>query len=341
MDLPERAVTNRACAVDSQLQAIVETRLRSARDGRPADAQNVLDSDALPLPSKKASSISGDTRHILDICRFDRRMVVSRDVNEMTKQNRRTAASRLQLPPVIHQRVILVSLIASSARGDETDICTSFGSIVVRCLISINLRIPTPSELGPIPESLVASQALLMKGGAAALRKAEEDTKVVFNMEAPVHSPAFRCPAPHPKAEEPAMKKMDPVFVLTPPAEADEEREGEFGPLEMQQIESRKELEEARAAAAQTEGGRDSTDEPFLVVQKQADRPGTPESLLSTEYAESLNTRVDTLEISFDVLTKRVDSLWRMLENMRVEVHGMEGEVDALDSMRWRRRSVS
>jgi hypothetical protein len=41
------------------------------------------------------------------------------------------------------------------------------------------LRVPTPNELGMVLDSLVASRALLMEVGAAALRKAEGKRRVL------------------------------------------------------------------------------------------------------------------------------------------------------------------
>jgi origin recognition complex subunit 1 len=45
------------------------------------------------------------------------------------------------------------------------------------------LRQPTPNELALVLDSLVAARALLMEGGAAALRKAEGERKVMLNIE--------------------------------------------------------------------------------------------------------------------------------------------------------------
>lgn len=60
-----------------QLQEIVEARLASAKEGQPADAPDALHADALKLTAKRVSSISGDARRILDICRFVRVFLVS------------------------------------------------------------------------------------------------------------------------------------------------------------------------------------------------------------------------------------------------------------------------
>ncbi|KAJ7846915.1 hypothetical protein B0H13DRAFT_2362720 [Mycena leptocephala] len=55
------------------------------------------------------------------------------------------------------------------------------------------------------------------------------------------------------------------------------------------------------------------------------DEPKTPKS------PESLNTRVDTLEIHFDGLTKRVEGLKRKLDDMRGDIYGVEGTLAVLE----------
>jgi origin recognition complex subunit 1 len=45
------------------------------------------------------------------------------------------------------------------------------------------LREPTPNELALVLDSLLAARALIMEGGATALRKAEGDRKVILNLE--------------------------------------------------------------------------------------------------------------------------------------------------------------
>lgn len=44
-------------------------------------------------------------------------------------------------------------------------------------------RRPTPSELSMVLESLSASRALLYEDGAAVMRKAEGDRRVILNLE--------------------------------------------------------------------------------------------------------------------------------------------------------------
>jgi origin recognition complex subunit 1 len=55
-----------------QPEKIVQTRLQSAREGLQGSAkdQNVIAPDGIKFAAMKVSSISGDARRVLDICRF-------------------------------------------------------------------------------------------------------------------------------------------------------------------------------------------------------------------------------------------------------------------------------
>ena len=55
-----------------QLEKIVQTRLQSAMEGLQGSAkdQNVIAPDGIKFAAMKVSSISGDARRVLDICRF-------------------------------------------------------------------------------------------------------------------------------------------------------------------------------------------------------------------------------------------------------------------------------
>ncbi|KAJ7497064.1 P-loop containing nucleoside triphosphate hydrolase protein [Mycena latifolia] len=209
MDLPERAMTGRVRSrlgmtrinfqpyTAQQLQAIVEARLASATHGQPTDAQTVLAPDALRLTSMKVSSVSGDARRILDICRRavelahqDRRTAVVRDVNEVTKQMQNSPTAAYLRECSFHERVMLVSLIKCIKREGVEEI--KWGEVLLQHERYAKvfedptvpkLRMPTPNELALVLDSLVASRALLMEGGAAALRKAEGERKVLLNLE--------------------------------------------------------------------------------------------------------------------------------------------------------------
>lgn len=55
-----------------QLEKIVHARLQSAKEGLPAEdaARDVIAADGVKFASMKVSSISGDARRVLDICRL-------------------------------------------------------------------------------------------------------------------------------------------------------------------------------------------------------------------------------------------------------------------------------
>jgi hypothetical protein len=55
-----------------QLEKIVQTRLQSAKEGLGSKdkEQNVIAPDGIKFAAMKVSSISGDARRVLDICRF-------------------------------------------------------------------------------------------------------------------------------------------------------------------------------------------------------------------------------------------------------------------------------
>lgn len=52
-----------------QLEKIVKARLASAKEGLPAGTKDVIAPDGIKFASMKVSSISGDARRVLDICR--------------------------------------------------------------------------------------------------------------------------------------------------------------------------------------------------------------------------------------------------------------------------------
>ena len=56
----------------SQLETIVHARLDKSREGLPAKAPDVISRDGVKFASMKVSSISGDARRVLDICRYVR-----------------------------------------------------------------------------------------------------------------------------------------------------------------------------------------------------------------------------------------------------------------------------
>ena len=53
-----------------QLEKIVHARLESAKVGLPPNSPDVIVADGIKFAAMKVSSISGDARRVLDICRF-------------------------------------------------------------------------------------------------------------------------------------------------------------------------------------------------------------------------------------------------------------------------------
>ncbi|KAF7330568.1 Origin recognition complex subunit 1 [Mycena venus] len=209
MDLPERAMTGRVRSrlgmtrinfqpyTATQLQNIVEARIESAKAGQPKDASEVLQADAIKLTSKKVSSISGDARRILDICRRavelahpDRRTAKIQDVLEVMKQMQNSPTAAYLRDCSFQERMVLVSLIKCIKRegveeikwGDVLHQHSTYVKVLEDPDVS-QLRMPTPNELALVLDSLVAAHALHMEAGATAMRKAEGERKVMLNIE--------------------------------------------------------------------------------------------------------------------------------------------------------------
>jgi len=60
-----------------QLETIVRSRLESAKDGLGGDVPDVIAEDAVKFAAMKVSSISGDARRVLDICRCSIAFLIS------------------------------------------------------------------------------------------------------------------------------------------------------------------------------------------------------------------------------------------------------------------------
>ncbi|KAJ7274394.1 P-loop containing nucleoside triphosphate hydrolase protein [Mycena haematopus] len=209
MDLPERAMTGRVRSrlgmtrinfqpyTAKQLEAIVQARIASAKEGQLEDVQEVLAADAITLASKKVSSISGDARRILDICRRavelvhpDRQTALIKDVNAVIKQMQNSPIAAYLRDCSFHERMMLVSLIKCMKREGVEEI--KWGDVLYQHSTYVKvledpevpqLRMPTPNELALVLDSLVAARALLVEGGAVALRKAAAERKVMLNFE--------------------------------------------------------------------------------------------------------------------------------------------------------------
>lgn len=209
MDLPERVMTGRVRSrlgmirinfqpyTTVQLEKIVQARLMSAKDGMNAnEVQDVVSPDAIKFAAMKVSSISGDARRVLDICRRTVELVQPKrrtarlvDVKEVIQvmQNSPTAAYLRECS--FHERMMLASLIKCIKREGVEEI--RWGEVQHQHLIYVNVltspddpsRKPTPNELSVVLDSLVASRAMLVEEGAAVSRKPESERRVLLNLE--------------------------------------------------------------------------------------------------------------------------------------------------------------
>ena len=155
-----------------QLEQIVKARLAASKAGLPpsssasssSTAQDVLGPDALKFAAMKVSSISGDARRVLDICRRAVELVQPHartartdDVKEVIKsmQNSPTAAYLRELS--FHERLMLAALLKCIKRegveeirwGDVCPVCCGIAKsrlIGFRSAPTTALRVRRPTS---------------------------------------------------------------------------------------------------------------------------------------------------------------------------------------------------
>ncbi|KAF9022267.1 P-loop containing nucleoside triphosphate hydrolase protein [Hymenopellis radicata] len=204
-DLPERVMTGRVRSrlgmvrtnftpySIAQLTEIVSSRLESVkREGDP----EVINRDAIKLAASRVANLTGDARRILDVCRRavelvrpEKRVASSGDIVQVMSvmQNNPTAAYLRDLS--FHERLMLASLVKCVKREGVEEI--KWGEVQHQHLTYMDVlrqaddprRKPNDFELGVVLESLVASRAMLVEDGVAASRKAEEERKVMLNLD--------------------------------------------------------------------------------------------------------------------------------------------------------------
>ena len=120
----------------TQLETIVRARLDKSREGLSAKAAEVISKDGVRFASMKVSSISGDARRVLDICRYVRasenpyasnNLFVNRRTVELVQSEKKTAGMRevkevisaMQNSPTagylqdlsLHERIMLAAVL--------------------------------------------------------------------------------------------------------------------------------------------------------------------------------------------------------------------------------------
>ncbi|EMD32073.1 hypothetical protein CERSUDRAFT_68906 [Gelatoporia subvermispora B] len=208
MDLPERVMSRRVQSrlgfvrinfqpyTTPQLEKIVHARLATAKEGLPADTPNVIAPDGVKFASMKVSSISGDARRVLDICRRtvelvqpSKRTARTDDVKEVIKvmQNSPTAAYLRDLS--FHERLMLAAMLKCIKKEGVEEI--KWGEVQRQHIIYLNIlssdedpaRRPSTGELSMVLDSLLASRAMICEEGVVATRKPEEERRVALNLE--------------------------------------------------------------------------------------------------------------------------------------------------------------
>jgi len=208
MDLPERVMTGRVRSrlgmtrinfqpyTTPQLEKIVQARLLAAKEGLPEGSQDVITPDGIKFAAMKVSSISGDARRVLDICRRtvelvhpNSRAAQTDDVKQVIKdmQNSPTAAYLRDLS--FHERLMLAAILKCMKKEGVEEI--KWGDIQRQHVLYLHIltgeadstRRPTPHELSMVFDSLAASRALICEDGAAISRKHEDERRVVLNLD--------------------------------------------------------------------------------------------------------------------------------------------------------------
>ncbi|KAL1667415.1 P-loop containing nucleoside triphosphate hydrolase protein [Schizophyllum commune] len=213
MDLPERVMTGRVRSrlgmtrinfqayTTPQLNTIVSTRLQQALVGLSEEDKKevpdgVISPDAVKFAAMKVSSISGDARRVLDICRRavelvhpKRRAVKIPDVAEVIKLMQNSPTAAFLRGCSLHERLMLAALVKCVKREGVEEI--KWGEVQNQHLNYLeslsghdeSTRRPSATELASVLGALVASRAMLVEDSAGALRKSQAERRVVLNLE--------------------------------------------------------------------------------------------------------------------------------------------------------------
>ncbi|KZT42160.1 P-loop containing nucleoside triphosphate hydrolase protein [Sistotremastrum suecicum HHB10207 ss-3] len=210
-DLPERAMSGRVRSrlgmirinfkpyTTAQLQEIVTKRLESAKSKPSDDVAKFMIPDAIKFAAMRVSSISGDARRVLDICR--RAVELAQDDNGVLKtvkipEVKKVIESMQNSPTAIflrecslHERMMLASLL-KCIRKSGVD-AVKWSDVKHQHLIYANLLTgdrdpiirPTDPQLALVLESLTTSRALIFEDGPAVARKALGERRLMLMVE--------------------------------------------------------------------------------------------------------------------------------------------------------------
>ncbi|KAJ2916784.1 hypothetical protein MD484_g3647, partial [Candolleomyces efflorescens] len=210
MDLPERVMTGRVRSrlgmtrinfepyKKDQLAEIVTARLNTAKESlekEGIESREVIKMDAVRLAAVKISSISGDARRVLDVCR---RVVehVSTSKTTAGASHVQKIMSIMQSSPTagylqdcsLHERIMLAALTKCVKReGVEeikwSDVQYQHLNYIGALTGSDSSRKPSVAELTMVLDSLVASRAILLEDGATVARKPTGERRLLLNID--------------------------------------------------------------------------------------------------------------------------------------------------------------
>ncbi|KAI0298057.1 P-loop containing nucleoside triphosphate hydrolase protein [Multifurca ochricompacta] len=188
MDLPERVMSG-VCVPDSasmiriNFQPYTTPQLEQIVHARLGGSTEVLSVDAVKFAAMKVSSISGDARRVLDICRRtvelvqgDRRTARTDDVKDVIRdlQNSPTAAFLRSLS--LHERIMLAALLKCVRRVGVEEIPWVDVQHQHHLFAGIFAdSAPAPRELEGVLDALLAARVVLSEARGA--------RRIVLNLE--------------------------------------------------------------------------------------------------------------------------------------------------------------
>jgi origin recognition complex subunit 1 len=182
-----------------QLEKIVQARLLTAstaqnKENNQSPPPTVIAPDGIKFAAMKVSSVSGDARRVLDICRRAvelvqplQRAARTEDVKTVIKAMQSSPTAMWLRGVSLHERVMLASVLKCVRREGVDEV--KWGEVQHQHMLYTNIladdstRRPSPIELRRILDSLLASHAVLLEDGGSVSRKPEGERRVMLNIE--------------------------------------------------------------------------------------------------------------------------------------------------------------
>ena len=181
-----------------QLVEIVNTRLEAAKEGYKGVFPEILSIDSIGFAAAKVSSISGDARRVLDICRRAVELVrpLSKpakiaDVKEVITRMQSSLTALYLGDCSLHERIMLAALVKCVLKSGVMEI--TWGDVQHQHIIFTpvlaghgeSVKVPSPVELRRVLDSLLATHAILIEDASSGVagRKPEDERRLMLNLE--------------------------------------------------------------------------------------------------------------------------------------------------------------